>query len=151
VTRLFFALVIVSTLTTSCGSTTGMTQPTPAACPSSSPLAPVGLPTLVYPSDGATNVSITFGTLIFQALSAYSATSFALGASGAATVKVSATAVPSPLPSGVPAGTPYFALSVPPLSPSTNYRVTYSYTVESQDPSCVTHSTVTLGSFTTGP
>jgi hypothetical protein len=133
----FSILVLVSALA-ACG---------PSASSSSQLVScnslPPGVPTLDYPALDATNFPDDVGVLIFEAFDNYSASSFAL-TSASGNVQVTATAVPSPLPTGLSSTSPYYALAIPNLATKTQYTVNYTFT----DSLCG-QETLQLGTFTT--
>lgn len=110
---------------------------------------PPGLPIMALPSGGATNVPATVGTLLFAALNSYAASNFTLTSSAGTRIPVTATAVPSPLPSGVTQNNVYFALALPALLPATTYSVAYSGTIQTSTPPCSAPTAWALGNFTT--
>lgn len=142
----FSILVLVSALA-ACGAGTvgalGTSSPAqPVSCNSPWPFPP-GLPNLDYPAPGATNVPDNVGVLIFQSFEgSYSASSFAL-TSASGNVQVTATAVPSPLPTGLSSTSIYYALAIPNLATNTQYTVNYTFG------NICGQETLQLGSFTT--
>ena len=164
-TQLFTLLVAFAVTATFAGGTsiaetsrnTTVSQ-TAATCP---PPAPGPRPALYlsYPLPNASAVPTDVGKLIFVGWYrgvTGDATISIKTASGATVAVGEFTAPPSPIPEPhfVPMGlrhnTPFVAVSVPSLAPSTTYSVSYAFTDDGgSPPSCTFQSTIPSGSFTT--
>jgi len=112
---------------------------------------------LVYPANGATNVSPAIGELIFQGSGLQNSEFFGpesvvMTSGSGAVVPVGAFSAPaSPLPSPLPnSGLPYVAAPVPALAAATTYTLRLDYADwNNTPPSCVHTASLALGSFTT--
>ena len=106
-------------------------------------------PQLVIPAPASTSVATNVASII---VGSPADGAFTLqGPSGAALPIGPATAVPSPLPAGIPTSNPasfFHAIPVPTLSPRTTYAVNYA--AATGPPPCGSHETSgAIGSFTT--
>ncbi len=97
------------------------------------------------PAPGATNVPTNVGTLILTVLDPWPASGIHVkDAASGASVSISPTSVPSPLPTGLDANSPYEAVAVPTLAPSTTYNVS-----QRANTTQACSADYILGSFTT--
>jgi len=127
-----------------------------ASCGSPPPTAHSQL-WLVYPMPLATSVPSNVGTLVFADVNGLSPQDNIQLQSGNSVISGTFTAPPSPLPSPrvtpgneFGSNTPYLALLVPTLSPTTTYTVNYLYVDWANNPpTCQETFTQTLGRFTT--
>jgi hypothetical protein len=107
------------------------------------------VPALFIPSPGATGVPVTLGSII---VGSPADGSFSLHVENETTLSMGpVSAVPSPLPSGVPTFNPpsfFHAVALPKLAPATTYAVDYQ--AKLGPPPCGSgESSGTLGSFVT--
>lgn len=149
-----FTSVIGAALLVACGG--GASDPGSSTCGSPPPVA---LPELwlSYPEPSATAVPRSIGNVVFAyAGNPFQSDTVSITSTAGPVPASTFTAAPSPLPS--PHATPanyggnvtYLAVPVPTLAPMTTYTVSYTYTDWADNPpSCQTHVTQPLGTFTT--
>lgn len=151
--RTWHVLLFLASLLAACGG--GHTLSPQATCGPPPPSAAPFL-ALAYPAPNATNVPASIGILVFAGSSGNLI--IAMQSSTGSSVPLGKpTAAPSPIPtpyatpSNFSGNVPYFAASIPTLSPATSYSLSYTYRdFNGIPPSCYGPVTQQLGAFTTG-